>query len=376
MFQQKNQLVKRSTSFLSLLPPQSFYGRMSKVLIYDEIPEKFLLDDEAVQRLKEAKSGFGCKAHLAGFGCKAHLVGTDVFVVNLQDAHTINGTAVHVEEYVASKGRYRCTYTDGLGQRRVIGVKRLNLALSHPDERHPPKVRNLLTDDEKERLLECGRFGELAGAAAWRLLAHSIKFKHGHGSRSDGYDDYPFDWPQMVNAGELYGLTRMPARQTVWSGDRLRVAVEEKEWPGEPPSGNGDDDWPHDDPWEAMQRREEKRLVDAAFSNLEWPSYEDAKCTIFQIDMHDALVYDTQVHGWLKELWESAHAVEVIELLGRRLADKGGLQLMQTTWYSYQKVQLCMFRNKGWCDRAAADTWHLLKLDLNKHWNGIGGWMN
>lgn len=141
-------------------------------------------------------------------------------------------------------------------------------------------------------------------------------------------------------------------------------------------SGNGDDDWPLDDPWEAMERREEKRLENKAFSQLKWPTYEDAKASIACLDTHDALVYDTEVHKWLKEMWESAHDVETIKSVGRSLADKGGLELMRTTWYSYQKVQLCMCRNRGWCDRGACDVWHLVKLDLNKHWDGIGGWMN
>jgi len=325
------------------------------------------------------------------------LVGRTFWIVNLEHDARLNGTAVHVEQFVGSQNRFRCTYTDRFRDRKVVGVKRLNLADSDPAVRHGPGVRGRLTPDEQIRLLLCGRRGEVAGERAWALLAHSIKFKHGTGTRARGFDDYPDDWHQMVNVGELYGLAPVPAAQTRWTEDRLRAAAQGNEWPGEPPSSmlgdDSDDDEPRERPgvggdglraaldgdhdyFDTMERLEEKKKECRAFAMLTWPSYEDAKTFISRLAVADALAYDEDVHTALKQLWESKHSVGLIKDVGRFLANKGGLDMMRTTWYSYQKVQLCMCRNKGWCDRGAADTWHLLKLDLNKHWDGIGGWCN
>ena len=143
-----------------------------------------------------------------------------------------------------------------------------------------------------------------------------------------------------------------------------------------------------DDDWEVQAGKE----IEAKMFSLLWPSHEDALSAIVVNDMRDVAgdgaMYTPEVHELLHEMFSSKHGVDSVKRVGETLhgrgkamygdaapPNSGGLRLMQSAFYSYQKVLLAASRHKHMSGFDFHRGWGELREDLYKGWNGVGDWV-
>ena len=108
--------------------------------------------------------------------------------------------------------------------------------------------------------------------------------------------------------------------------------------------------------------------------SLTYPSYDKADKWADKADMVHGAEYGEHVHNAFKKMFESNHDSNVVVETGRRLSDTGGLQSMQCNFYNYNVITMTMCMKAGISEQAYKEWWGNARVEINKAWDGVGGW--